>query len=212
MLTNVINKLAEGNSRHIPFRDSKLTRIIQQSLCGNSLTTIVCCISPAICNFNQTLSTLRFAQRAKNIQLSPEINQIEDGSESVRRKLEQDLSAAVKQNQEFRSENKQLNEKITSLTSQIEQMTREMCSIEERLEKDRANFAGSNRSSFENLAPNPSNHNTHQSQTQQEEGFIESFIARLTPCLVKGIGKQQNREAVLQHIQDNLQFISQSYK
>ena len=67
MLSNVINKLAEGKKAHIPYRDSKLTRYLQNSLGGNSYTTIICTISPASMNFYQTLSTLRFAQRAKKV-------------------------------------------------------------------------------------------------------------------------------------------------
>ena len=60
-LSLVINKLAEGNASHIPYRDSKLTRILQNSLGGNSLTAIICTISPASINFFQTLGTLKFA-------------------------------------------------------------------------------------------------------------------------------------------------------
>ena len=66
-LSHVINKLAENSRQHIPYRDSKLTRILQNSLGGNSLTAIICTISPASVNFFQTLSTLRFAARASNV-------------------------------------------------------------------------------------------------------------------------------------------------
>jgi len=65
LLTNVIKKLADGNKSHIPYRDSKLTRILSNALGGNSLTSVVCTISPALLNYAQTLSTLRFASRAK---------------------------------------------------------------------------------------------------------------------------------------------------
>ena len=78
VLANVINKLAEGRSQHIPYRDSKLTRILSQALGGNSLTAIVCTISPAAMNFHQSLSTLRFATRAKTVHNLPEINEILD--------------------------------------------------------------------------------------------------------------------------------------
>ena len=65
ILANVINKLAENKHSHIPYRDSKLTRILSNALGGNSLTAIICSISPAAINHYQTLSTLRFASRAK---------------------------------------------------------------------------------------------------------------------------------------------------
>ena len=82
VLSNVINKLAEGKSAHIPYRDSKLTRILQMALGGNSLTAIICTISPASINYYQTLSTLRFATRAKIVKNKPTINEIVEGSDA----------------------------------------------------------------------------------------------------------------------------------
>lgn len=76
ILAHVINKLAEGKTQHIPYRDSKLTRILSYALGGNSLTAIVCTVSPAAMNFQQTLSTLRFAGRAKIVQNAPHLNEI----------------------------------------------------------------------------------------------------------------------------------------
>ena len=68
-LGNVINALAEGKAGkgHIPYRDSKLTRLLQHSLGGNSLTVMVAAVSPADDNFDESLSTLQYANRAKNI-------------------------------------------------------------------------------------------------------------------------------------------------
>ena len=60
-LANVINKLAEGKKKHIPYRDSKLTRLLSMALGGNSYITVICNVSPSATNFYQTLSTLRFA-------------------------------------------------------------------------------------------------------------------------------------------------------
>ena len=67
-LGNVINALVEGKSGHIPYRDSKLTRLLQDSLGGNTKTCMVANIGPADWNFDETMSTLRYANRAKNIQ------------------------------------------------------------------------------------------------------------------------------------------------
>jgi kinesin family protein 5 len=66
-LGNVISALAEGTKTHVPYRDSKLTRILQESLGGNSRTTIVICCSPASWNEGETKSTLLFGSRAKTI-------------------------------------------------------------------------------------------------------------------------------------------------
>ena len=74
-LSNVINKLSENKNNYIPYRDSKLTRLLSRGLGGGSLVTIICNISPSANNFFQTVSTLRFAYRAKNIKLKPSINE-----------------------------------------------------------------------------------------------------------------------------------------
>lgn len=62
-LGNVISALAEDKKTHIPYRDSKLTRILQESLGGNARTTIIICCSPASFNESETKSTLDFGRR-----------------------------------------------------------------------------------------------------------------------------------------------------
>ncbi|XP_031562629.1 kinesin heavy chain-like [Actinia tenebrosa] len=66
-LGNVISALAEGTKSHVPYRDSKMTRILQESLGGNARTTIIICCSPSSFNDAETRSTLMFGQRAKTI-------------------------------------------------------------------------------------------------------------------------------------------------
>ena len=85
VLTNVINKLAENSKKknYVPYRDSKLTRLLSQSLGGNSLTTIICNVSPAAMNYNETVSTLRFASRAKTIKLNVSVNEYIDDKERI---------------------------------------------------------------------------------------------------------------------------------
>ncbi|KAJ3101679.1 hypothetical protein HDU97_001220 [Phlyctochytrium planicorne] len=70
----VINALTDGKSSHIPYRDSKLTRILQESLGGNSRTTLIINCSPSSFNEAETLSTLRFGMRAKTIKNKAKIN------------------------------------------------------------------------------------------------------------------------------------------
>ena len=75
-LGNVINALTDSKERkHIPYRDSKLTRLLENSLGGNCKTTMIATISPAQCSFNESLSTLNFAKRAKNIKNRPIVNE-----------------------------------------------------------------------------------------------------------------------------------------
>jgi len=73
-LGNVINSLTDGTSRHIPYRDSKLTRILQESLGGNSRTTLIINCSPSSFNDAETLGTLRFGMRAKTIKNKARMN------------------------------------------------------------------------------------------------------------------------------------------
>ncbi|XP_057293269.1 kinesin heavy chain-like [Hydractinia symbiolongicarpus] len=74
-LGNVISSLAEGTSSYIPYRDSKMTRILQESLGGNSRTTIVICCSPSSFNDLESKSTLLFGQRAKTIKNTVVVNE-----------------------------------------------------------------------------------------------------------------------------------------
>ncbi|GAB4844042.1 TRAFAC class myosin-kinesin ATPase super [Ancistrocladus abbreviatus] len=79
-LGNLINILAEvsqtGKQRHIPYRDSRLTFLLQESLGGNAKLAMICAISPAQSCKNETFSTLRFAQRAKAIKNKAVVNEI----------------------------------------------------------------------------------------------------------------------------------------
>lgn len=88
-LGNVINALVEcanGKKVFIPYRNSKLTRVLQESLGGNSLCTMLATLSPAACNFEETMSTLRYANRAKAIKVSATKN--EEASQISRLKSE----------------------------------------------------------------------------------------------------------------------------
>ena len=73
-LGRVINNLTDGKSQHVPYRESKLTRVLQESLGGNSKTCLIITCSPSIYNESETLSTLRFGERAKKIKNKPKIN------------------------------------------------------------------------------------------------------------------------------------------
>lgn len=66
-------KIAAGKA-FIPYRNSKLTRILQDSLGGNSRTTMIACVSPVESNYEETLSTIKYASRARNIKNKPVVN------------------------------------------------------------------------------------------------------------------------------------------
>ncbi|KAF8284959.1 putative kinesin [Trypanosoma cruzi] len=82
LLGNVIRKLTanereRGQFAHIPYRDSKLTRLLQESIGGNAFTTLLCTVSPDISDAAESLSTLQFAQRAKGLCNRPVVNHTE---------------------------------------------------------------------------------------------------------------------------------------
>ena len=79
-LGRVINALVERSSRdvHIPYRESKLTRLLQDSLGGHTKTCIIATVSPAKSNLEETISTLDYAFRAKNIRNKPQVNPMVD--------------------------------------------------------------------------------------------------------------------------------------
>ena len=73
-LSKVITSLTDKKATHIPYRESKLTRILQESLGGNSKTALIVTCSPHPYNEQETLSTLRFGARARNIKNQPKVN------------------------------------------------------------------------------------------------------------------------------------------
>lgn len=88
-LGNVISALVDGKSTHIPYRNSKLTRLLQDSLGGNSKTVMIANIGPADYNFDETISTLRYANRAKNIKNKAKIN--EDPKDALLREFQKEI-------------------------------------------------------------------------------------------------------------------------
>jgi centromeric protein E len=81
VLANVINKLATSPGAFIPYRDSKLTRVLASALGGNSVTSVVCTLAPEPKYLQLSLSTLRFAARAKKVQNKPVLNEVVDDSQ-----------------------------------------------------------------------------------------------------------------------------------
>lgn len=79
----------DGKSQHVPYRDSKLTRLLQDSLGGNTKTVMIAACSPADYNYEETMSTLRYAARAKAIKNKPKVN--EDPKDALLKQYEDEI-------------------------------------------------------------------------------------------------------------------------
>lgn len=128
-LGRVINALVE-HSGHVPYRDSKLTRLLRDSLGGKTKTCIIATISPSIHCLEETLSTLDYAHRAKNIKNKPEVNQkmmksalIKDLYSEIDR-LKQEVYAAREKNGIYIPRDRYLNEEAEkkAMAEKIERM------------------------------------------------------------------------------------------
>ncbi|XP_024979643.1 kinesin-like protein KIN-7D, mitochondrial [Cynara cardunculus var. scolymus] len=90
-LGTVIGKLSEGKASHVPYRDSKLTRLLQSSLSGNGHVSLICTITPASSNMEETHNTLKFASRAKRVEIYASRNKIID-EKSLIKKYQREIS------------------------------------------------------------------------------------------------------------------------
>ncbi|XP_054720826.1 kinesin-like protein KIF11 [Uloborus diversus] len=126
-LGRVITALIEKQP-HVPYRESKLTRLLQDSLGGHTKTSIIATISPALCNFDETLSTLDYATKAKSITIRPEVNQkmtkralIREYADEIE-KLRKDL-VALRSKEGFFVDLENYNNMLADLTKKTEMIT-----------------------------------------------------------------------------------------
>ncbi|KAG7022268.1 Kinesin-like protein KIN-7D, mitochondrial [Cucurbita argyrosperma subsp. argyrosperma] len=90
-LGTVIGKLSEGKASHVPYRDSKLTRLLQSSLSGHGHVSLICTVTPASSNMEETHNTLKFASRAKRVEIYASRNKIID-EKSLIKKYQREIS------------------------------------------------------------------------------------------------------------------------
>ncbi|KAG8655896.1 kinesin-like protein KIN-7D, mitochondrial isoform X3 [Manihot esculenta] len=91
IFTLVIGKLSEGKASHVPYRDSKLTRLLQSSLSGHGHVSLICTVTPASSNMEETHNTLKFASRAKRVEIYASRNKIID-EKSLIKKYQREIS------------------------------------------------------------------------------------------------------------------------
>ncbi|KAJ2358960.1 hypothetical protein GGF43_000464 [Coemansia sp. RSA 2618] len=140
-LGTVIARLSEDGDRgHIPYRDSRLTRILQPSLGGNAKTLIVCTITPSPDYIDEALSTLKFASRAKTIRNTPEVNQELRGDALLRRlKRASELEKEIAQMKEIERKKNKIEADNEALLRQLWKSQKERERLQRELEMQQNN-------------------------------------------------------------------------
>ncbi|XP_071924527.1 kinesin-like protein KIN-7E, chloroplastic isoform X2 [Coffea arabica] len=124
-LGTVISKLTDGKATHIPYRDSKLTRLLQSSLSGHGRVSLICTVTPASSNSEETHNTLKFAHRSKHVEIKASQNKIMD-EKSLIKKYQKEISSLKQELQQLKRgmENKSLmaptQEDLVNLKLQLE--------------------------------------------------------------------------------------------
>ena len=198
VLAHVINKLAENNTGkkiHIPYRDSKLTRLLSQALGGNSLTTIICTVSPAALNYYQTLSTLRFAMRARSVKLKLNSNEYVDDKEKIEfykneiKKLKEELRNRNLQDISIRSEGYGNNnilhggkgfirDDLKEIMNSYKNMNDELNNYKELYLKEKQKTENY-REHFDNLKNKKESNNINNINTDNDVTFIDEILTQI---------------------------------
>ncbi|XP_037979111.1 chromosome-associated kinesin KIF4A isoform X2 [Motacilla alba alba] len=162
-LGNVISALGDENKKggFVPYRDSKLTRLLQDSLGGNSHTLMIACVSPADSNLEETLNTLRYADRARKIKNKPIVNVDPQAAElhQLKQQVQQlqvlllqahggtlpvalnglapseSLQSLMEKNQSLQEENQKLSQGLSEAAGQTAQMLERIILTEQENEK-----------------------------------------------------------------------------
>ncbi|XP_075619114.1 chromosome-associated kinesin KIF4A isoform X2 [Balearica regulorum gibbericeps] len=161
-LGNVISALGDENKKggFVPYRDSKLTRLLQDSLGGNSHTLMIACVSPADSNLEETLNTLRYADRARKIKNKPIVNVDPQAAElhhlkqqvqqlqvlllqahggtlpvSINMAPSENLQSLMEKNQLLMEENQKLSRGLSEAAGQTAQMLERIILTEQENEK-----------------------------------------------------------------------------
>ena len=233
VLANVINKLVEvqqGKKIYIPYRDSKLTRLLSQALGGNSLTTIICTVSPASINYYQTLSTLRFATRAKSVKLRVTNNEYIDDKEKIEfykneiRRLKEELKNRNIQDLSLRAEgygNSLNNTKMEmsgikddykQIISAYEKVNNELNNYKQLYfkEKEKSNLY---KEQYESLRRSPEESEGFNTNTNSDDRvFVDEIISQIQGNEDSNHIIQNNSNNSMSKWKDETSKLSQNYK
>ncbi|XP_012450635.1 kinesin-like protein KIN-4A [Gossypium raimondii] len=214
-LGNVISALGDEKKRkegiHVPYRDSKLTRLLQDSLGGNNRTVMIACISPADSNAEETLNTLKYANRVRNIQNKPVVNRDPMSNEMLKMRQQLQYLQAELCARGDSDEVQVLEERIAWLEATNEDLCqklheyRKKCNITEQCEIDSRNFDEEAAKEWEHkLLPNTMDKELHKLNRRLEEKESEMKLFRGdTVALKQHFGKK------IQELEDEKRAVQQ---
>ncbi|KAM0732655.1 Kinesin-like protein Klp61F [Formica fusca] len=209
-LGRVITALVE-RAPHIPYRESKLTRLLQESLGGRTKTSIIATVSPANINLEETLSTLDYAHRAKNITNRPEINQklskkalLKEYTEEIER-LRRDLLAARERNGVYLAQ-----ENYNEMQSLIENQSKE---IEEKIThiKVLKETMETKEQIFDDLQAKHNEQTNHLHETKEQLETTTHALKSTTALLeMTEREKEEQSHLVKKHVSTEKELLSQA--
>ncbi|XP_022747490.1 kinesin-like protein KIN-7D, mitochondrial isoform X2 [Durio zibethinus] len=173
-LGTVIGKLSEGKASHVPYRDSKLTRLLQSSLSGHGHVSLICTVTPASSNMEETHNTLKFASRAKQVEIYASRNKIID-EKSLIKKYQREISVLKEEldhlrqgmlvgvnHEELLSLRQQLEEGQVKMQSRLEEEEEAKAALMSRIQRLTKLILVSTKASIPGcLSDVPSHHRSH---------------------------------------------------
>ncbi|XP_020239430.1 kinesin-like protein KIN-7D, mitochondrial isoform X1 [Cajanus cajan] len=184
-LGTVIGKLSEGKASHVPYRDSKLTRLLQSSLSGHGHVSLICTVTPASSNMEETHNTLKFASRAKRVEIYASRNKIID-EKSLIKKYQREISVLKHEldqlkkgmqlgvnHEEIMSLKQKLEEGQVKMQSRLEEEEEAKVALMSRIQKLTKLILVSSKNAIPGYLTDSSSH--HQSHTVGEDDNFDAL-------------------------------------
>ena len=182
-LGNCIQALSDKKAKYIPFRDSKLTRLLEDSLGGNSKTSLIVTIGPSVGHLQESLSALQFGLRAMKIENRPELN-IKVDYRALCAQLQAELDKINDGSNMFNIEKEQYLDEINNLKIQIEKLLAEREQMESLLEEyrkghnDLTKFEESKKAEIEKI------HNSYKVKLEKKDSEHKKFLDEIDKLMV----------------------------
>ena len=165
-LSNVINKLSQNNKNFVNYRDSKLTRLLQTALGGNSKTTIICTMIDDSNHYSETLNTLHFGMKAKNIKTKIKVNEIINDKKKI-----------SEENEILRNKIKMLEKLINEKKSKKENSNNNHNNINMTANKNKSNYShNKNNNLLHTINKNDIQNNEQISNLEKEVSILKQYL------------------------------------